>query len=176
MFVVIHQTSIQCFLSQSRIAQMCLMERPEVNHGMLTCLQRFLSSKDVTFVQQLCAACGEPGASTNREGDAAEFLARLLATLKSDFPMIGDLFGVRVSVEVTCSACETEARESVTRVMLVVPGGCTSGNEPLSLSAAFDAAAENACQQLSNLLMRCSVCFTVCFSHDSTALTLVSCC
>ena len=118
--------------------QRCLAECAAVNHGMLTCLQRFLSSKDIAFVRQLCAVCGEPGASTDRDGDAAEFLAHLLGTLRHDFPLLGDLFTVSVSAGAACGTCGT-------RTVLVVPGGCGNGAAPLSLPEAYRAAAENAC-------------------------------
>ena len=137
------------------------MKDGSVGEGhLLGCLQQFLESKDMTFVQIICSECGEVKKDPNSDSDSSEFLGGLLSALEKDFPLFGDLFSTRLSVEGVCSACESPLKASRMVSFFVVPG--MDNHDLLSFDDAFHAAVERSLQLILTA-EPCYACESVCY-------------
>ena len=136
------------------------MKDGSVGEGhLLGCLQQFIEKKDMTFAQIICSECGITEDHSNSDSDSAEFLSGLLSALKNDFPLFGDLFSTRISIDLMCSACESPLKVSHVNSFFIVPG--MESKDPLSFSAAFNAALNNSIQALASS-ESCYACESVC--------------
>jgi len=128
---------------------------------LLKCLQQFLDQKDMAFVQVIYDKCAMINGELNSDSDSAEFLLALLAALKEDFPLFGDLFSSRVIGDALCSVCESTVEASSVYTVFVVPP--TEYGTVLSFSEALRSTLEDI---QGNIILGqpCPLCKNVCCS------------
>ena len=129
---------------------------------LLKCLQQFLEKTDMAFAQLIYDKCEMINGDLNNDSDSAEFLVALLAAMKEDFPLFGDLFASRVIGDGLCGVCESTVEASHVSTVFVVPP--TAFGTVLSFSEAFGLSVEDV-QGNIVLSQPCPLCKSVCYNR-----------